>query len=173
MDKKYLLSHEELLNLPDGIAHPGQIPVHPDVYRNPNAYKPDFFEIVFARVHESIARDQETIRKVLNKRIELKFLPRENFWGGANPEGQSVDFGYAGSNIALETRSDCKRITDNYGAMPSMPPGRLMEFSLRKGEGILAVPVWYTHTPWENGLDVFLHFRNFAIQFNNAGVELL
>jgi len=46
---------------------------------------------------------------------------------------------------------------------------RAVVFSLE--EDRLSIPSWYTHTPAENGMDVYLCLRNFAIMFNNLGID--
>ena len=87
-------------------------------------------------------------------------------------EKQEIELSRLGSsNIALCPGTYIERIITSENELPSLNKERAMQFSRKKE--CLDVPSWYTHTPGSNGFDVFLYMRNFAILFNNLGLDEL
>ena len=89
-----------------------------------------------------------------------------------NPQRKSVDLQWAGNGIGIGGPDSTRRSIGELATLPElMDRERVMMYS--RSEEILDVPTWYSHTPGTAGINVYMHFRNFAIQFNNKGIDRL
>ena len=178
---KEQLEHKELLNLklaksfPNNpyllILSPNQIPVHPSVYTNPSFYTSEFYGKILERLDESVENDAHKIKEILGLPIVTEKEDIKYWTKIADSERKSIDFGCIGSNIAIQPDSNIERILECESDFPNMTKERAMTFSMSQDK--LSVPTWYQHTPTESGISVFMYLRNFAILFNNLGVQEL
>ena len=182
MDMRYL-THEELLQpgehvkkygLTTGVLGPGSIPVHPLVYRSDFAYSSEFLAHVLSNVPQGIGRDLDAIERILGRKPShtMDQLLDTRIVGRNNPNRKSIDVvGGVSSNIAIEPGSHIETIRRDLSGLPYLSAGRAALFSLNPERTEIAC--WYTHTPFTNGFGVFLQLRNFAILFNNLGIDRL
>ena len=178
MDHPRILKHEELLivsKLVKGykeVPSPRSIPVHPEIYRNPNAYTAEFVNNVRSRLQGSIERDLKAIREVLDWEWDKEFdWSRIRGCTFRAKPGISVDVGIGDSNIALSPGSNIEYIASDEDHFPERIREKLGHFSLTK-DG-LAVPVWYSHNANSVMPERPVILRCFAIEFNNYGIETL
>jgi len=186
-----LLTSEELI-APDRIAGKmldvNEIPFCAAVYEADFPYTPEFVETVRRATPEAMRKDLAVLRQRLPGFPDIH-ITDEGFGSGlwsisfdgiphvANPEKRYVTVAYGSTNIAMDTRPEFwSRIdpdTHLYSDPHPMSPERLQQFSLPNPKGRLDIPTWYRHNLLDHGLGLQLYLRNFAMTFNNFGVEQL
>ena len=181
------LQHKELLKkIPyEPILMPRNIPVHPTVFDSDFAYSPDFVRVVQEAVPEYAKLDASLIESVLGISGIIVTDDAITFRGQSiefndplisyvsSPEKRTVDVGGGDTNIALDAMRSGEFNYHNalYISHP-MPTEKLQEYMIHKdGEPFLLM--WYEHNSLIAGLPMGLLFRNFAIAFNNLGLEKL
>jgi len=189
MESHKLLSYSELIapNRFDRILMPSEIPCHHLVYTSQFAYTPEFAEEVRRRVPASIDQDVLEIERIFGKKFRIviqngKIFDENADWRKisldginviAEPERRSIDVLYCGSNIALEDRRLEQRRILRLDTNHPLSLDRLREYASNPKEEELIIPRWHVHNIYDNGFILELYFRNFAIMFNNAGIERL
>jgi hypothetical protein len=165
------------------ILFPERIPVHPLVYRSDFAYTPEFVTKVRESVPESIAQDVGTIEPLLGLQLGVFLMDGVPAHGGepidqdaltfrADPNKRFVEVGYLSTNIALDTREGFSRVLSPHSH--PIAAEKLRRYSLTpEDEHSPNIPTWYIHNLGDNGLLVAMYLRNFAIMFNNLGLEQL
>jgi hypothetical protein len=154
------------------ILSPRYFPIHPTVYDSSFAYTPEFVNKILLALDNSVVEDVKAINQALGIEVKYEPIKIKDFYIIANPTIRSVDITYVGSNIAVQPGAHIEHIIENdWDLPPRMIGERALLFS--KETDRLVIPSWYTHTPEENGTSVYLYLRNFAILFNNLGIEEL
>lgn len=196
-----LLEYGELVDLDRSrkyglspILDPREIPVHPKVFGSPNVYTQEFAQQVWISVPDSVKRDIAVIEgktgvpvpvEVTNVSIsETQGDPtfREverfgEFFVQANPKERSVwvepEFTATAINLGLDKEHFYKTGVHllKKGPIPIekqrlylTPPAKNTE------RGIIT---WYSHNVGMARLPLLLILRNYAIQFNNLGLQRL
>lgn len=166
------------------ILEPNRIPVHPKVYTSPDLFTLTFASHVAQAVPASILKDIIAIEEALEIKLNIDSqqhqitqgsttLQFEDFQITANPNSRFVEVSYLpSSNIALDTRAGHQvtfRPTKSY----PMPLEKLIDYGFQPDNFDSYLPTWYIHNLSHVGLPGFLYFRNFAIMFNNLGLQKL
>jgi hypothetical protein len=165
-----LLKYDELVSRSGIILMPNNIPLHLEVYNSDFAFTEGFVGEVTAKIPDSINDDIDTMNKinipiVLNKdRFNLK-----DFKIDVSTEKRFVELARGGSNIAMDCRKGYRCFFDETDVF--LDSKKVNEYSL--GKGIRFIPRWYIHNLGDCGVNGELWFRNFAILFNNLGMEEL
>lgn len=176
------LTHAELLNPKckhEPILLPWAIPVHRDVFEHDSVYSPEFVAKVKAAVPEYIQRDIETITSVLGKNPEVRvdetglrdtktgsFYRHDSFGTIVDPKSVSVHLGH--KCIALYRKLFTVLNTNGH----PMNEERLREYAFET-EPYLGVYNWADNDVEDYALLGTLYMRNFAIAFNNLGLDLV
>lgn len=175
------LAYAELLdpNGTVGILPPNQIPVHPAVYNFPLAFTEEYIYLVRDSLPESIRKDIEEINRVLGKYDGLRATNKALIYGTKELQydqvlfrfvsGTYVEAALGSSNIALDRREGQRRELQLEGH--PMGRQRLEKYAFESQDGQPRIHTWYVHNYLDHGLPLKLYFRNFAIMFNNLGVE--
>lgn len=184
-NNKLKLTYEELI-WPraqfNQVLWPNQIPVHPRVWKSDFAYTPEFLSQVISMVPESVRQDISVIEKMLGKPLNLKVkgdqivdLNDSGFklfyrwiWHEAKPNRKSVDVGFGGTNIALDI-GNLPTIID-LDDFPSQSLEKLKQYAFETDPKLKAY-AWYVHNYLDHGKMAELYLRNFAIVFNNLGLD--
>ncbi len=169
------------------ILMPHEIPVHPLVYTSQFAYTPEFAEEVRKSVPVSIDQDIIEIERIFGNKSRIviqdgKIFDRDAEWKKisldeinvlADQERRSVDVSYCSSNIALEDRRPDQKRKLRLDANHPLSLDRLRQYSSNPRGELIEIPTWYVHNYSDNGFVLELYFRNFAIMFNNLGIQRL
>jgi len=178
---------------PGRILYSHEIPISPDVFNSDFAYTTDFIERVKNAVLSSMVEDISEIERILQISLLVEIDGEKIMHGSRtldisqintypHKKGNSVNVGFASSNIAMDnTEPDNfypfigKIILEpEYAEIDRHPMGeRLFKFSMKGRYGLRVAPVWYAHNLDTARLPLNLYFRNFAILFNNLGVQQL
>jgi hypothetical protein len=184
--KELQLRHEELI-APEAryeqVLWAWKIPVHPLVYDSDFAYTSDFNEQVRARVPESIRKDIVTIEKMLEKRLGIEVgkdcmknpgkFPEEmeyaEILSRLYPGLRNVNQDLFATGIALDPERLPRTFTPEHHPMDGE---RLKKyaFEIDPTQGP-KIRTCYIHNYTDQGRMVELYLRNFAIVFNNLGLE--
>ncbi|GEM_PF-3338667 len=183
------LIHSELLDPKsryEKILAPNRIPVHPQVFDSEFAYTQGFIDEVLHCVPDSIQDDIISIDKLFPSKTGLIFSERgvttkggteyffTDFYHMAREE-RAIDVSWGSSNIALDPNKDGKRggqrLEMSLIEPHPTPIAKLSEYSLARDS--LRIPRWYIHNVGDSAFPVFLYFRNFAIVFNNHGLQTI
>jgi len=174
-----------------GILSPQQIPIHPKVYLSPETFTPEFAKEVWANVPDSIRADLTAIETKTGIRLPIGVDDSGVRWLGedlllehdvefdeylidADPkEGITVeDIESIAVNIGLNTYSADMQIS---GPHPNYPlsKDKLARYMVNPKdfndkEGIIT---WYVHNLGLGSTGSLLVLRNFAIMFNNLGLQ--
>lgn len=168
------LTYDELLNPKSkymSILGPRYIPIHPAVYNSEFAYTRDFAEKVLSSLDDSVLYDIQIINKTLGIKIECEKPDMRFFNVVANPLKRSIDVEYGSSNIAAEPESNIEIMLTKNDLSGYMIEKRAKIFSMTDDE--LKIPTWYIHNIDDNNIGIYLFYRNFAILFNNLGIDEL
>jgi hypothetical protein len=115
--------------------------------------------------------DIRSIHKTLGTKIECEKPDMRFFNVVANPVNRSVDVSYGSSNIAVEPGSNIEIMLTKNDLSAYIIEKRAKIFSMTDDE--LKIPAWYVHNIDDNSIGAYLFYRNFAILFNNLGIEEL
>jgi hypothetical protein len=186
--KKLCLEYAELVALnrsPDyRILLPNEIPVHPDVFNSDFAYTEEFIEEVIRRVPGSVAMDISEIERILGidlelqatetgiryrdlwlgKRMEMEMKYEWAFYYNVKPEGRVFVETSGGMYICLEKNYGNRKELPSRQEDHPMKPEKLRQYSLND-----RLFHWDTHNCVIKVVNMY--FRNFAIMFNNLGLE--
>jgi len=170
------------------ILLPAEIPLHSDVFRSDFAYSPEFADQVAKAIPTELTRDISDIERILGRKLNLKITPEgiaydsphsmlyefEMFHHRADPERKTIDVGCGAANIAMDARED-RRIVHDVSEFTKHPMGteRLSQYALSQEDGKAQNVFWYIHNISDGILPLQLYFRDFAIVFNNLGLERL
>lgn len=191
------LTHSDLVTtkrFSGPFIEPKEIPVHPLVYDCPAVYTHDFVDRVRTTIPNSIKDDIEAIRGKIGDEIwdrlvgdkplplvqnstpdrDIMFLGRFSF--EVNPQRQVwINAPGEAVNLALDrTRPDIRIIFLPFD-YPT-PKRKLKRYTVNPekypndydNKGIIG---WYAHNFSMASLSTKLYLRNFAIQFNNLGLQ--
>lgn len=178
------LKYAELVK-PNGIpVSPSQTPCHPRVYNNPAVYTDRFKDRVANTIPDSVRADIEAIEGILGSKTGIKVTRRGIVHGDTiltfdDPslhmrvsEGKFVEVQYANATIALDTREGHRREFTPYSH--PMPLEKLRAYALDykvESQFDLRIPSWYGNNVMDQGWPLAMYFRNFAIMFNNLGLQ--
>lgn len=181
------LLYGELIN-PQGyvqILGPNEIPVHPSVYASPLVYTPQFVKTVVAAVPDSIKRDIETIDRVIHSNYNFEIdeeglnegsshkILFTDFTATCNPQRRQVEVEYVSSNIAGGSPPGGYKPYRFSPRPHPIPMDKLIAYGFDPDDDESTIYTWYTHNILSFGNRVFMYFRNFAIMFNNLGLQEL
>lgn len=180
------LLHSELIapgrKYGDRILLPGEIPLHPAVFNSDLVYTLEFVKQVYYAIPESVEKDVFEIEKALGTKTGIKVTEGISIADALdglafnmldhrpNPLRKCVDIIYGQANIAMDVEDKAVRhLFDQH------PMGRLKQesYAFSNDGGRLEHLVWYVHNIHDGRLPMDLYFRNFAILFNNLGLEQL
>lgn len=191
-----LLEYRDLIdarfkNTDLGILPPGQIPIHPKVYRSLELYTLEFADFVIAKVPESIRGDLAVIEAVVGKLpvsvddTGIRWLGRDyinehdvefdSFWAETNSSGNVwlIDDDSVAINMGIDIqRADMQLIDLPYPSHP-MSRGKLKKYMVKpkdfdEARGIIT---WHTHNLSIGATGDLLFLRSFAIMWNNLGLQ--
>jgi hypothetical protein len=181
------LTHEELINprakYAEKVLWPWQIPIHPKVYDSKLAYTLEFVEQVRAKVPESIRRDVLTIERMLNTTLNLSVedtaIKRTNsqfrddleytqIWSRVEPTKKTVGLEIGGTNIDIDPVNVPRCLIPE--SHHPMSKDKLRAYAFET-EPDLKIHTWYIHNIMDHGIMGELYLRNFAIVFNNLGLD--
>jgi len=186
------LEHEELLapkRSYNRILLPEEIPLHPDVFNSEFAYTPEFIKEVMKNMPDSINRDGLEVQRILG--LELGIIADETGVRYKNPDlGDNVDYdtlrivanpvkrsivaSYGSANIAIDFREEQRIVHRVYPPKRHpMTAERLREYAFSQEGEIVNNVFWYVHNIHDHRVPLEMFFRNFAILFNNLGLEKL
>jgi hypothetical protein len=148
----------------------------------------EFAREVMSALPESIERDVTSIEKMLGTDIKIKVtgtalhsdseyafafdLGDVNFY--ANPERKSIDLDYGSANIAMYADMSEAILRHIYPIQNHpMNQARIQEYAFSHEHGSIQNIMWYTHNIQDAAMPLRLIFRNFAIIFNNLGLQKL
>ena len=194
-----LLEYGELVDLDrmrkyglSPILDPHEIPVHPVVFKSPSVYTPEFANRVWLSVPDSIRADIAAIEEGvgppvpvrisdlgvyeitqrLGRPIQQLFLDfaiaadpeKKSIWVEPLRSADAINLGLSGSHHRL---SD-----DRVFNRASIPQAKLASYVLPEtDESEGGIITWYAHNIGMAELPLLLIMRNFAIQFNNLGLQ--
>lgn len=192
-----LLEYKEFFDLNrkqyglDPILGADQIPVHPKVFEAQELYTPEFADEVWESVPESIKADAKALESVTGVPVPVKVSDSDICW--VNREGQDRDitlfssFGIEANtnqrqvwlrpsgdyiDLGLDSRNHLIRSRRLYTGPLSKSKFKIYALpETENSEGGLIT--WYTHNRKLIKFPTQLIFRNFAIQFNNLGLQKL
>lgn len=186
------LEYGELLriNSVSPILKPNEIPVHPMVYESSLVYTSQFAQRVAAAVPDSIKEDMAVIKRVLGHDLKLE-VDQEGIQtaGGrvsafkhlfasfdimASPGRKTLDVAYGSANIAVGSAPEgCApyRIQPFSFDPHPMSAERLKIYGFDPEVSDSFLHVWYIHNLSTFGDPGLMYFRNFAIMFNNLGLQ--
>ncbi len=180
------LTYKELIvpgRLGGDILMPNEIPIHQLVYISDSVYTQDFIEEVHKAVSDSIKKDVSAIEKILKKEQKIKVIDNiikdeiscsnkdvNSVNRIVDEEKKKIDIQYVGSSIGLNFHKDPTQWLTISPYEHPVGKEKLEKYSYVQHEQII-VPTWYIHNLGDNGFGMELYFRNFAIMFNNIGLE--
>ncbi|MDP2946615.1 MAG: hypothetical protein Q8N88_00735 [Nanoarchaeota archaeon] len=185
-----LLQYSELISpsRSKGILLPAEIPLYPDVFKSNFAYTSDFVDQVAIAVQRELPRDISEIERILKRELHIVVSPEgiaydipgsrvyefDMFRHSANPDRKTVDVGCGSANIAMDAREDrlIVHAVHEISRHP-MSKDRLREYAFPHPGGEVQNIFWYIHNMSDGILPMQLYFRDFAIVFNNLGLERL
>lgn len=168
---------------------PFDIPLHPLVYDSEFAYTEEFLDEVCTSLPESMRRDISEIEQVLGKSLNIvvedkelisedKTLEVDLFMRRCISEGRIVSLTYSSTTIYIEPN---EKRTLNKSQLKDHPMGleKLEHYSSPSDEedlydeGHPLIVFWCDHNMDTAPEPARLYMRNFAIMFNNLGLERL
>ena len=168
------------------------IPIHPQVYKSRFAYSKKFIYEVRKKVPEALKYDLSVIDPILKKYDvkltmtdksimhmhefdEVEFYNDDMF----SIEDNRFRIGTAVTHMTL-MKDRPKELylgkIDNNNSHPMLEEGlsdELAKYNFSDEEGVLRVYTWGSHDLPCRGLPFLLYSRNFAIVFNNLGIDRL
>ncbi len=161
---------------------PRYIPVHPKVIAYDRAFSQPFIDSVRDYIPASMQEDLNAFRDrfkfsldVLITEQGMRYSHQHILFdsiGWHAKDGNSIDVAYGSSNIALVKtgRLSVPNPTLSLDVSNAIPSDVLREYELER-DGIKGHHTWYQHNALDNGIGLFLYFRNFAVTFNNMALE--
>lgn len=196
-----LLEYGELIDLGrlrkfglNPILDPHEIPVHPAVFKSSDVYTPEFANQVWASIPDSIRTDVTAIEA----KVGIPVPVRVSSWGvsettermGRKERQTYLGFGIEADpgekSIWVEPLRDANAVNlalskshYRFTIKPifnraSIPQAKVDLYILPETDKSEAgIITWYSHNIGMAGLPLLLIMRNFAIMFNNLGLEKL
>ncbi len=181
------------------ILLPNEIPLHPAVLQANFAFTREYVEEVCSALPEAIRRDVSEIERILGSPLAVEVTETtisEKFPGCRSGyeysfqgelEGDfeylvrphSLDVSCGSANIGMDNQVGRMIVQELLPLRPHpMAKDKWQHYavpaSLKKGNGDNPQYVfWYIHNISDGILPLELYFRNFAMQFNNKGLERL
>lgn len=186
-----LLEYAELLRpgQVDPVLNPDKIPIHPAVYESPSVYTHQFTTMVAMAVPGSIRRDIEAMKRVLNTDFNLEVDEESIYIKGVDsdlknlfksfdldtyPDKHRLDLMYGSSNIAV-VPPERGRIPFTFRPFSfnphPIPLEKLIAYGYDPDDGRKDLISWYAHNLPRFHIPIRMYFRNFAIMFNNLGLQ--
>ncbi len=190
-----LLEHGDLIDArlkEFGIQDPGQIPVHPMVYRSPASYTQEFSNEVWASIPGSIRADLTVIEAKIGAKLPvsiddsgIRWLGRDYLNEGdvefdqfiieADSSGSIwvIDDESIAINIGLDISRPDMQLIDVPHPMHPMPKDKLRKYMVnpKKFDNARGIITWATHNLALGSTGDLLVFRNYAIMHNNLGLQ--
>lgn len=188
-----LLTHAELIrpDLREYLA-PKEIPIHPLVYESDFAFTAGFVEQVLASVPASVAADLLEIERLTGERLPVVVTDQEievaeGLWIGDKPMGDIQDdhfvdpttkYLWVGSDPNIVLHSDVVlHISEPHRTHP-MSKNKLRRYYVDSEKfrgshefGLEGIISWGQHNFSLGSEGLQLALRNFAIMFNNLGLQ--
>ena len=166
------------------ILMPDEIPIHPYVFNSDFVYTPKFIEEVRKNLPESIEQDISEIERILGIDLGLKVTPtgiceKEHeyecgfrlFRSGVYPDREYLTLGIGATSIAMEKKQGNLRRSMKLPKSQRRHPMNLDKLKQYSSNDRIAI--WHTHNIHDGNMPWQLYLRNFAIVFNNLGLERL
>ncbi len=166
------------------VLQPREIPIHPLVYDNPAFFTPEFLERIRGRIVESMREDDKSIKEVLGIDTGLVIGDSSITHGSrevsyniigfdVDPSKKEIGAELGATNAAI-VRHLPRELIVNESDLHPMFPQRLIEYAFDLSDPQYSkTHAWYQHNVDDQGWGVFHFLRNFAITFNNLGLELV
>ena len=189
MTKPAPLTYRELIAPNRGyrpkVLTPNEIPIHPAVYDSPACFTPEFLERIRGRIVGSMKEDDRIIREVLGIDTGLIIgdrsitresieVPYDRIEFMLDPEKKEI-----GAAVYATSADILRHLPIEIGLSPltravhPMSSERLREYAFDVSDPKdPRIHVWYQHNIYDQGNGVAHFLRNFAILFNNAGLEV-
>lgn len=163
---------------------PIEIPIHPLVYDSPDCYTQEFLDRIRGRLVDSVREDDIIIREVLGVDTKLdigdesiRFGCREIPYSSVryifDPEKREIGAYIATTSASIRRHAETKLFLSPFNPHP-MSLERLKEYAYDSSDPEKPkVHTWGIHNINEQGIGAVLLLRNFAILFNNLGLELV
>lgn len=166
------------------ILRPSEIPVHPAILEKDFIYSQDFLKEVVKATPEMVTADIKTIESKLNVKLGLKlidkgiedksnrlaFLPFDSII--VQPKSCWIEMSYSGDpNICIGPE-----VGENffYEDCPyPIPQDKAEIYAISKENKEIELQGWQTHNITYQGFPFEIFSRNFAIVFNNLGLDRL
>ncbi len=191
-----LLEYGDLVYLGEcgpSILKPSQIPVHPSVFKAPEFYTTDFAQKVFSLVPDSIRQDIAVIQAKTGQELPVVLTPDgisdKESWGreelfkdfNAFARFEGIQVTIEPPNTAGGTNTYLRRTEQCCDYYPAIPEELARKYEYKFGDAKseigsrtpMALIVWNVHNLNCAPLPVQLTLRNFAIMFNNLGLQEL
>lgn len=167
------------------ILEPKRIPVHPLIFKSPQLYTTEFAQKAFALVPESIRQDIMAIEDKVGEKIPVVLTSEGVYQTGEYKHEQffnefSVQANRSGEAVGIEPRISADAINTWINRLqpvfdfPLIPKALERAYEVDedefKHEGVI---VWRAHNIGNASLPLMLVLRNFAIMFNNLGLQEL
>jgi hypothetical protein len=174
------------------ILLPDYIPIHSRVFGNSEMYEPSFAEEVISKVPDSMRRDIKAIEDILKVGLGIEVhedrcvTKRESFrdveeyrdfrvradsgdlWGISLTHNTSSMFVHCRSYNRPQIY---KKDVANGKIKLNMPRDKIREYATSESPDSFELRSWSTNNIIDQGLGAQLYFRNFAIVFNNLGLD--
>ncbi|MBI2139390.1 hypothetical protein HYU14_00585 [Candidatus Woesearchaeota archaeon] len=160
-----------------------QIPVHPKVYDSDFAYSARFLVEARLRVPESIRQDISAIEIILGKSLNISAgddalgetdsefpdeLEYDQIRSTVDAGKKAIGLEIGGTNIDLDPVALPRDFIPT--ARHPMDIEKLRKYAFETMPALI-IHTWLFHNPLDYGLIGALYLRNFAIVFNNLGLE--
>ena len=164
------------------VLQPREIPIHPLVYENAACFTQEFLDRIRGRIVESMREDDMTIREALGTDIGLiigdssishasREVPYNRMQLTVDPEKKEIG-AELGATSTYILRHLPRELLVCESDLHPMSLERLREYSFDSSDpNYLIMHTWYQHNIEDQGWGVFHFLRNFAILFNNVGLE--
>ncbi|MFT4304356.1 MAG: hypothetical protein ACMXYG_07350 [Candidatus Woesearchaeota archaeon] len=190
----------ELINLKSSeqkVLRPDHIPIHPKVYDSGFVYTPEFMNQVRTLVPDSLRLDISTIEEMLEEDLEIEveethmIQKKRPFKDRTKYRIDSLDYQQIRFLAEPDRRFLCVQKVASLSLNPNGTPTKVPVNFYNQYEDLLSkeklkeysfifpsqnkefVHTWFIHSYNYGGIMMDLYLRNFAIAFNNLGLDKL